>query len=104
MKPPRGLSMSAMRRKEMDTTRGRTNNRPDFGPAVCAPYPINTLQEMAIAIIKVQAAVGIRFHHAACVYPCEFSTSFMPATASAITGDGCATAGFWTADHISFCN
>src|SRR5580658_4919123 len=104
MKPPRGLSMSAMRRNEMDTTRGSTNNRPDFGPAVCAPYPINRLQETAIDIIKVQAAVGMRFHHAACVYPWEFKTSFMPETARAITGDGCATAGFCTADHISFCS
>ena len=27
--------------------------------------------------------MGIRFQKAACVYPCEFNTSFMPATANA---------------------
>ena len=43
----------------MDTTRGRINNRPDFGPAVYV-HTRSKVQEMAIAIIKVQAAVGIR--------------------------------------------
>ena len=43
----------------------------------------------------------MRFHHAAWVYPCEFNTSFMPETARAITGVGCAKAGACTADHIS---
>ena len=54
-----------------------------------------------MAIIRPHADGGMRFHHAAWVYPCEFSTSFMPATASAITGVGCAKAGASTADHIS---
>jgi hypothetical protein len=35
----------------------------------------------------------IRFHHAACVYPCEFKASFMPETGSAIVGAGCAAGG-----------
>ena len=56
---------------------------------------------MAIAIINPHADVGMRFHHAAWVYPCEFNTSFMPATARAIKGVGCAKAGDCTADHIS---
>ncbi len=42
----------------------------------------------------------MRFHHAAWVYPCEFNTSFMPETARATTGVGCATAGACTSDHI----
>jgi len=41
---------------------------------------------MAIAIISPHAAVGIRFQKAACVYPCEFNTSFMPAMTRA---NGC---------------
>ena len=59
---------------------------------------------MAIAAISTHAAGGIRFHHAACVYPCELSTSFMPETAKAITCVGCAMAGARTADHSSACN
>ena len=41
---------------------------------------------MAIATISPHAAIGIRFHQAACVYPCEFNTSFMPETARAHHG------------------
>ena len=59
---------------------------------------------MAIATIRAHAAIGIRFHQAACVYPCEFNTSFIPETASPITGVGCASAGTWTADHSSACS
>ena len=76
--PPRGLSMSAIRKKEMDTTSGKTNIRVRSALACRAPKPTNKLQQMAIAAIIPQAAGGIRFHHAACVYPCEFNTSFMP--------------------------
>src|SRR6185369_2071687 len=47
------------------------------------------------------AGVGMRFHHAACVYPCEFNTSFMPEIASATSGVGCAVRDR-TADHNSF--
>ena len=57
-----------------------------------------------MATIRPQAAVGIRFHQAACVYPCEFSTSFMPETTRATTGVGFAAAGTRTADHSSACN
>jgi hypothetical protein len=45
---------------------------------------------MAITAIRPQAASGIRFHQEACVYPCEFNTSFMPELAKATTGVGCA--------------
>ena len=65
MKPPRGLSMSAIKRNDMDTTRGRTNSRADFTPALRAAYPTKRLQQMAIVIIKPQADFGMRFHHAA---------------------------------------
>jgi hypothetical protein len=42
---------------------------------------------------------GIRFHQAACVYPCEFNTPFMPEIARATTGVGCDAARAWTAEH-----
>lgn len=58
---------------------------------------------MAMATISPQAEVGIRFHKAAWVYPCEFNTSFMPETTRATIGVGCAAAGTWTADHKSVC-
>jgi len=48
---------------------------------------------MAIATIRLHAAIGIRFHQAACVYPCEFSTSFMPETIIPTINVGCAAAG-----------
>ena len=55
-----------------------------------------------MAAIRAHAACGIRFHQAACVYPCEFSTSFIPTTATAEIGVGCAIAGPRTAAHSSF--
>src|SRR5438046_1088314 len=39
-----------------------------------------------MAAISAHAARGMRFHHAACVYPCEFNTSFMPEITRAATG------------------
>jgi len=55
-------------------------------------------------IISAHAAVGMRFHHAAYVYPCEFNTSFMPEIARASTALGCVAAAGRTADHNSFCS
>ena len=48
---------------------------------------------MPVAPIKPHAAIGMRFHQAACVYPCEFNTSFIPQTTRATMGVGSATAG-----------
>src|SRR5208282_5161756 len=93
--------MSAMRKNEIETARGRTRNK--YLP-VRTPYPINMLQKMAIAIIRPHAAPGIRFHQANCVYPCEFSTSFMPETARAMIGVGWTAARAWTVDHNSACS
>src|SRR5882762_1510792 len=53
---------------------------------------MSKLQLTAITAIIPQAATGIRFHQAACVYPCEFSTPFIPETTRATTGVGCASA------------
>src|SRR4029077_19938983 len=97
MVPPRGLSMSEIRKNAMDTVAGTIRN---IRRSVrCAPYPISKLQQTAMAAISAQAAIGMRFHHAACVYPCEFSTSFMPETTRARGGVGCAAAPGKTADH-----
>ena len=53
-----------------------------------------------MATIIIHAAVGTRFHQAACVYLCEFHTSFMPATTNPTTLDvGYAAAGARTAAH-----
>ena len=93
-----------MREKEIETTSGKTNIRMLWALACRAPYPTNTLQQTAIAAIIPQASGGIRFHHAACVYPWEFNTSFMPEMAKAMTGVGCEVAGARTADHSSLCN
>src|ERR1017187_4484637 len=65
MNPLRGLSMSAMRRKDMETTSGSMKSMMPF--ALRAPYPTSTLQQTAMAIIKAHADDGIRFHHAAWV-------------------------------------
>src|SRR5277367_100786 len=102
MAPCRGLSMSAMRKSEMDRAIGKI--RKSQGLLPYARQPVKRLQKMEIAITRVHAATGIRFHHAACVYPCEFNTSFMPATMRAATGVGCAAAGVSTADHIWVCS
>src|SRR5579872_4671490 len=102
MTPSRGLSMSEIRKNAMDTATGAIRNRGRF--VRCATYPINKLQLMATAAISTHAAMGIRFHHAACVYPCEFNTSFIPETARATVGVICAPALGRAVDHNSFCN
>ena len=84
----------------MDTATGRIRNMRQSVRR--APYPISTLQQTAIATINVHAARGTRFPHAACVYPCEFNTSFIPETASATTGVGSAAAAR-TVVHKRFC-
>ena len=68
----------------MDTSKGTTSNRSERG--LWAPYPANRLQKRAINNIRAQAATGIRFFHAASVYPCELSTSFIPETARVVNG------------------
>src|SRR4029078_8847273 len=97
MKPPRGLSMSEIRKNAMDTATGTM--RKMRRSVRRAPYPIRKLQQKEIATIRTHAAIGMRFHHAACVYPCEFSTSFMPETTRASGGVGCAAAPGSTEDH-----
>jgi len=67
IRPQRGLSMSAMRRNAIETTSGRTRSKIDFGLSFLAPKPTSNLEQMAIATIKPHAAIGMRFHHAACV-------------------------------------
>src|SRR5262249_14321018 len=57
-----------------------------------SPNPISKLANTAIAYISAQAPNGILFHHAACAYPSEFNTSFIPDTTSARIGVGCAFA------------
>jgi hypothetical protein len=101
MRPPRGLSMSAIRKNEIDTISVRTRNTTEPASVRWILKPISRLQQRAIASIKAHAATGIRFHHAACVYPCEFNTSFMPETTSAAKGVGCEAAGRRTVDHSS---
>ena len=61
---------------------GRMNNRPALTRVPRMPYPNIALPHMAIANSNAQADVGIRFNHAACAYPSEFKTSFIPATAN----------------------
>src|SRR5580765_5003576 len=91
--------MSAISQNAMDTANGRIRNiRASLRRA---PYPISKLQQKAIVTINPHAGVGMRFHHAACVYPCEFNTSFMPEMARATSGVGCAVRDR-TADHNSF--
>ena len=51
--------------------------------------------------MKTQAAVGKRYHQAACVYPCEFNTSFMPETARPTGYVGCFAAAACTTDQSS---
>ena len=69
MAPPRGLSMSEIKKNAMDTTIGTTSSVRQSA-SMCAVSLINKLQLTAIAAIIPQAATGIRFHQAACVYPC----------------------------------
>jgi hypothetical protein len=61
------------------------------------------LQKIEIMIKSAQAPIGIRFHQAACVYPWEFNTSFMPPRMKVAIGGGNATTDVEAADHISVC-
>ena len=96
--------MSAISKNDIATTSGSTSSKPGFRLGVARAVADQQVAADGDRPISPHAACGIRFHHAAWVYPCEFSTSFMPATASAITGVGCATAGALTADHSSVCS
>ena len=102
MTPVRGLSISEIKKKAMDTAIGKIRNI--RRPVRWAPYPISKLQQMAMTNINPQASIGMRFHHAACVYPCEFRTSFIPETARATIAVGCAAACVPTADHSALCS
>src|SRR5580698_8133857 len=104
MIPLRGLSMSAMRKNEIDTIRVITRNTMNSAPLRRMQKPIRRLQQRAMLSIRDHAEGGIRFHHAACVYPCEFNTSFIPETASAVRGDGCKLADLSTVVHNSACS
>jgi|SRR5689334_15870857 len=57
-------------------------------PSICLALPSSAFAKPAIGIIQAHPSAGMRFNQAACVYPCELSTSFMPETASATTGLG----------------
>src|SRR5215469_1531624 len=102
MTPVRGLSISEIKKNATATAIGKIRN--NRRSVLCAPYPISKLQQMAMTNINPQAAIGMRFHQAACVYPCEFRTSFIPETARATIAVGCAAASFPTADHNSLCS
>src|ERR1700722_6911031 len=102
--PLRGLSMSAMRKNEIDTISVMTRNTTNSAPLRRMQKPMRRLQQRAMANIRNHAEGGIRFHHAACVYPCEFNTSFIPETVNAVSGVGCKLADFSTVDHSSACS
>ena len=71
----------------MDTISGNTNSRDAFRLDVAHAIADQQVAADGDRDHQRPGATGIRFHQAACVYPCEFSTSFMPATANAT--DGC---------------
>ena len=64
MEPPRGLSMSEIRKNAMDTAIGTIRNSADRSDV---HRNLSTRSQMAMAAINTQAATGMRFHHAACV-------------------------------------
>ena len=65
MTPCRGLSMSAMKKNEMDSTIGRmTSNQ---GLEWRALYPVSVQEHIAIMNISSHAPSGMRFHQEACV-------------------------------------
>ena len=70
------------------------------------PRPARAIAEqkvlqIAMTAMKLQAPSGRRFHHSACVQPCEFSTSFIPSTTCAAIGVGFAAAKARTAAQSS---
>jgi hypothetical protein len=60
--PPRGLSMSAIKKNEIDMIIGKISRNILVR---CSPYPKSKLQEIAINPINAHAAPGMRFHQAA---------------------------------------
>src|SRR5262245_30435762 len=60
--PPRGLSMSAIKKNEIDMIIGKISRNTLVR---CSPYPKSKLQEITIKPINAHAAPGIRFHQAA---------------------------------------
>ncbi len=104
MMPGRGVSMSAISMNAMEVKRGRIRSNLVSNLTPRELYQTNRFLPTAIAIIRPHAAIGIRFHQEAWVYPCELNTSFMPETARATTGVGCTLAGSRTADHNSLCS
>src|SRR5271155_125409 len=88
--PPRGLSMSAIRKRDTETVRGTTSNSSELKRL--APNPSVTLAPTPIITISHHAGIGIRSSQAAVVVSAELSTSFMPEATSAATGVGSAAA------------
>src|SRR5580692_5581274 len=71
--PARGLSMSAMRKRKWSTV-----------ALPCIPKPSSKLERATIRNISIHTAIGMRFHHTACVYPYAFKTSSIPDAAGSI--------------------
>ncbi len=59
--------MSAIRKSDTDTTKGKTMS--GRTPRCDSPYPISILQKIAISAMSVQAVCGMRFNQAASVKP-----------------------------------
>jgi hypothetical protein len=53
--PPLGLSISEIKKKDTEITKGKIMKRPIFFSKFRAPKPTNKLAQMAIAAIKDQA-------------------------------------------------
>src|SRR5215469_18750732 len=98
MTPPRGLSISAIRKRDTERAIGRIKRTEAL--LLCSPKPTSMLQKTATKINSIHAAVGMRFHQLAWVYPWEFNTSFMPESTTAATGVGSAATGRLTLAHI----
>ena len=79
MAPPRGLSVSEIKKNAIDTAIGAIRSMPRS--VRCAPYPIRKLQQMAMATINAHAAIGSRFRRSAQVYAtCQIPQSSVAAT------------------------
>ncbi len=99
MAPPRGLSRSAIRKKQTDTAIGTTRNASQSVRR--ARYPISQQQPMPMIVIRAHAATGMRFSHAAWLLRCELVTSFMPETRRPIRGAGTAAIAGRSVDQSS---
>ena len=82
MKPPRGLSMSEIRKNAMDTATG-TMRKMRRSVRLCTVPDQDVATEgdshHQAPTPRLECGSTMR----ACVYPCEFSTSFMPETTRA---------------------